>query len=160
MAPTLQLRKARDTQTHIGTCTHTSKVALKGWQLSRMYRSVIILRRFFLKWNLLQRKQRKNKVFKFWKGNSTGCVWQIGFVRYNSGKPERLSSLKKPPSFANPLPSPLLPCCYKQLFTKKFPAVIGSYQWLVWYFMSRCFLSELGYRLRNTEAISQLRDPG
>lgn len=48
-APTLQLRKARDTKTHIGICTHTSKVALKGWQLSRMYSSVIILRRFLLK---------------------------------------------------------------------------------------------------------------
>lgn len=59
MAPTLQLRKARDTQIHIGICTHTSKVALKGWQLSRMYSSVIILRRFFLKWNLLERKKKK-----------------------------------------------------------------------------------------------------
>lgn len=59
--PTLQLRKARDTQTHIGICTHTNKVALNGWQLSRMYSSVIILRSFFLKWNLLERTGNNTK---------------------------------------------------------------------------------------------------
>lgn len=57
--PTLQLRKARDTQTHTGICTHTSKVALKGWQLSRMYSSVTTLRRLFLKWDLSDRTAAK-----------------------------------------------------------------------------------------------------
>lgn len=50
--PTLMFRRARETNTHMGTCTHTSTLALNGWQLSLTYSSDTIRRRFFLKWYL------------------------------------------------------------------------------------------------------------
>lgn len=48
VAPRLRLRKARDIHTHIGSCTHTSTLALNGWQLSLMYSSDTIRFRFLL----------------------------------------------------------------------------------------------------------------
>lgn len=54
--PTLMLRRARETHTHMGNCTQTSKLALNGWQLSLTYSSDTICRRFFLKWYLYSNK--------------------------------------------------------------------------------------------------------
>ena len=52
--PRLKLRRARDRHTHMGSCTHTSTLALKGCQLSLTYSSDTILFRFFLNWYLVE----------------------------------------------------------------------------------------------------------
>src|SRR4029434_1253014 len=52
VAPRLMLRSARDTHTHMGSCTHTRTLALNGWQLSLTYSSDTIRFRFLLNWYL------------------------------------------------------------------------------------------------------------
>lgn len=64
-----------------------------------------------------------------------------------------LSSSNTPLSFTNPLLSQFPTVLLQAPFTTTFHVAI------VCYFISWCFLSELGYNFVNTETISQLRDP-